>query len=430
MITSSSWGFDLSMTNGLQSVDRFMDHFDNPTGVRLGFYGACMSIGGIIGSIIGGPLAIMETWSKNLYMFAGAKLILGLGSNLQQVAGPVLVAELAHPKDRVTLTSLYNTSIYIGLIIGAWTTPRWYITKGHLEEARQILIKYHGNGVETDVVRAELQEIIAGVEVDKAMMKFNKDGIMSIIGTKGNRHHLWIAFWTAVGSQCLGSSLIASRLPQILDQVGLTTSKDKTLINEIMTIWNWVVALPAAFVIGRVARRKLFLFSTGGILCVFILWTAMAAQYLDTGKKCYGIAVVVLIFIFSFFSSICWIPHGHHLPLETVTTKQRGIFFAWTMFAINASAFVVSYINPIALDNISWRYYIIQCIFNFMVILIIYFTFVETHGMTLEEISVMFDGDEQFNRAAAAIGAELERKTSATEHANIEHVHGEVTVKA
>lgn len=31
-----------------------------------------------------------------------------------------------------------------------------------------------------------------------------------------------------------------------------------------------------------------------------------------------------------------------------------------------------------------------------------YFTFVETHGYTLEEISTIFDGDEDFNAIAAA----------------------------
>lgn len=35
-----------------------------------------------------------------------------------------------------------------------------------------------------------------------------------------------------------------------------------------------------------------------------------------------------------------------------------------------------------------------------------YFTFVETHGYTLEEISTIFDGDEDFNAIAGAVGDE------------------------
>ncbi|CAG7921573.1 unnamed protein product [Penicillium olsonii] len=142
LLTSTSWGFDNSMTNGLQSINSFMNKFDNPTGSRLGFFGASMSVGGIAACLVAGPLtdrfgrrplcsfgaalvagmAIMETFSTSFSMFTGAKVILGFGAFLQQVAAPVLVTELAHPKQRVTLSSLYNTSIFIGLIIGSWVT--------------------------------------------------------------------------------------------------------------------------------------------------------------------------------------------------------------------------------------------------------------------------------------------------------------------
>ncbi|KAH7011013.1 general substrate transporter [Ilyonectria destructans] len=65
-------------------------------------------------------MAIIQTFSSNFQMFVGAKFILGFGVSLQQLGAPILVTELAHPKQRVTLTSIYNTGIIIGLILGAW----------------------------------------------------------------------------------------------------------------------------------------------------------------------------------------------------------------------------------------------------------------------------------------------------------------------
>ncbi|KAM5363701.1 hypothetical protein ACJZ2D_011899 [Fusarium nematophilum] len=106
LITSTALGFDIMMTNSLQSVQYFMDYFGKPRGAELGFYGAAMSVGGIIG----------------FAMFNGAKVILGIGVVLEQVASPVLVTELAHPKQRVTVTNIYNTGIYVGMLIGAWIT--------------------------------------------------------------------------------------------------------------------------------------------------------------------------------------------------------------------------------------------------------------------------------------------------------------------
>lgn len=457
LLTSTAWGFDLSMTNGLQSVATFMDNFNNPTGANLGFFGAAGSVGGIVACIIGGPLnnrfgrrplcfaggilviamALMETFSTSFRMFSGGKLLLGLGSNLQQVAGPVLVTELAHPKQRVAITSIYNTSIYIGLIIGSWITfatysmpsewswklpcilqimlptyqvltiwfcpesPRWLVSKGRVDEARDILIKYHGNGVENEVVEAEMQEILAGLEVDKTEVKFNAEGVKTILGTPGNRLRLWLCFWTAVGSQCAGSNFISTYLPEILDQIGMTSSKQKTLINGISNIWCWLCALAAAFVIPHVKRRHIFLFSISGMTVCFIIWTALSATYLKTGQASFGIGVLVMVFIFNLFNSICWIPLVVAYPLETVTTKQRAVFFAFAMFTINASNFVASYINPIGLQNLSWRYYIVQCVFNGGLLLIIYFTYAETHGLTLEQIATVFDGEEAFANAIA-----------------------------
>ncbi|RSL49941.1 hypothetical protein CEP54_012191 [Fusarium duplospermum] len=108
----------------------------------LGFFGASVSVGGTIGCLICGPLveyfgrrplcsagavlvvgiAIMQTWATNFEMIVSGKILIGLGVVLQQAAAPVLVSELAHPKQRVSITSFYNTNIFIGLIIGGWAT--------------------------------------------------------------------------------------------------------------------------------------------------------------------------------------------------------------------------------------------------------------------------------------------------------------------
>ncbi|KAL3496355.1 putative MFS hexose transporter [Aspergillus germanicus] len=449
LLTSTSWGFDQSLTNGLQSVDVFMENFDHPSGARLGFFGASVSVGGIVACLIAGPLAerfgrrimcsigamlvvamaLMQTFSTSFGMFTGGKVILGLGSYFQQVAAPVLVTELAHPKQRVALTSLYNTSIFIGLIIGSWVTfgtyriasqwawkipcilqiiipsyqmvmiwlcpesPRWLVSKGRIEEARAILIKHHGNGQETELVQFEMNEIISGVEADKTVMKFNMDGIEALIGTKGNRYRLWLCLATAVGSQTIGGGFTANYLPLILDQIGMKTQKEKTLINALLNIFNWLVSFLAAFIIPKVGRRTIFLISSLGINVAFVIWTVLSARYSMDGTVGLGIGVLVFIIINSFFTCMCWIPLVVAYPLETVTTKQRSVYFGITLFTINVTAFITSYMSPVGIDRLGWRYYIPTCVWNLIMLLIVYFTWVETKGLTLEEIAVLFDGD-------------------------------------
>ncbi|KAM0309439.1 hypothetical protein ACHAPQ_012576, partial [Fusarium lateritium] len=129
-------------------------------------------------------------------MFIGGKIVLGIGSSLIQMGAPVLVTELSHPKERVQITTLYNTNIVLGYVIGAWATygcfripnqwswklptlvqvipstyqlcliffcpesPRWLIAKGKVDQARDILIKYHGEGdANSELVKFECTEI-------------------------------------------------------------------------------------------------------------------------------------------------------------------------------------------------------------------------------------------------------------------------------
>lgn len=110
-------------------------------------------------------------------MYIGGRFLVGLGSNISQGSAPLLVIELAHPKHRGKLTTMYNTLWYLGSIIAAWTvfgtikyttdtawripvamqaamplvqflfiwavpeSPRWLCAKDRLDEAYKILVK-------------------------------------------------------------------------------------------------------------------------------------------------------------------------------------------------------------------------------------------------------------------------------------------------
>jgi MFS family permease len=52
-------------------------------------------------------------------MYVIARMILGFGILFAIIAGSSLIGELGHPKDRATLTSLFNSSYYVGSIISA-----------------------------------------------------------------------------------------------------------------------------------------------------------------------------------------------------------------------------------------------------------------------------------------------------------------------
>ena len=50
------------------------------------------------------------------------------------------------------------------------------------------------------------------------------------------------------------------------------------------------------------------------------------------------------------------------------------------------------YTLPIAIANISWRYYAIVSGWNVIIIVVMWLLFVETNGKTLEEVDEIFEG--------------------------------------
>ncbi len=68
--------------------------------------------------------------------------------------------------------------------------------------------------------------------------------------------------------------------------------------------------------------------------------------------------------------------------------------------------------NPIALDALAWKYYLVYCVWLAAETVMIYFWVLETkNGKTLEEISMIFDGEE----AVASIKARTVNAVSQAE---------------
>lgn len=130
-----------------------------------------------------------------------------------------------------------------------------------------------------------------------------------------------------------------------------------------------------------------------------------------SSRLSYGIGFLVMIIVNNFFTCICWIPLVVAYSIETVTTKQRSIYFAITILSISETSFVPSYLTPVGIANIGWHYYIPTCLWNVVLVFILYFTFVETRSLTLEKIATLFDGHEDFDSNAIAVSHDMEMKT-------------------
>ncbi|KAI5779594.1 general substrate transporter [Geopyxis carbonaria] len=443
IMVSATNGFDGSMMNGLQTVDNWKNYF-TPSDSERGLLNAILSVGSmvaipispwladwrgrriaiIIGIIIMFIGVALQSASVNLGMFIAARFLIGFGVSLAHGAAPLLVTELAHFQHRARITSLYNTTWYLGSIVAAWTTygtfrientwswripsilqaapaaimlsciwmvpesPRWLISRDRTEEALHVLAKYHANGDEADeLVQFEFTEIQETIRIEAAL---GSGSISELWSTKGNRHRMLICIFAGLFSQWSGNSLVSYYIGDILTMINIRDAGDQNLINGVLNIWNMIVAGSMAFAVDRAGRRPLFLISTAGMCTMFVCWTIASKFAVENDSKAAGRAVVALIFLYYTFYNIAWsgLLIGYTVEILPFEIRARGM--AVMFMFVNLALFFNNYVNPVALDKIGWKYYIVYDCWLAVEFLFVYFFFVETRYTPLEEIAKYF----------------------------------------
>lgn len=118
--------------------------------------------------------------------------LLGLSTNLQWR----LPSGLQCVMPRIQLVALY-------LVPGS---PRYNIARGQPEKAREMLIKYHGNGKETPFVQWEFEEVSNTLQLEEEAA--SSAGCLELVRTPGNRKRCLLIIATAMLSQCFLNALV------------------------------------------------------------------------------------------------------------------------------------------------------------------------------------------------------------------------------
>jgi MFS family permease len=192
--------------------------------------------------------------------------------------------------------------------------------------------------------------------------------------------------------------LVSYYLVQILRSIGIEDPTSQALFNGGLTIWCFLVALAFAFTVDRFGRRFLFLTAGVGMLVSFTIWTACAAMYEKTGKQAYGNTVLGMIFCFYTAAGLAWpgLTVSYTVEILPYKIRAKGLTLCFCFTAL--SGVFNQYVNPIGLQKLGWKFYLVYVAVLVIEVTMIYFYYVETKGLPLEEIARVFDGDD----AAAA----------------------------
>jgi sugar porter (SP) family MFS transporter len=392
-----------------------------------------MIIGTIIQSCAGAWRGVTEETedpNKDAYaMFLVARIILGFGNGLATVSSPPLIAELSYPTHRIATTAFYNSNWHLGAIVSSWVSfgtrgigsnwswripsilqglfpiiqafliylvpesPRYLISKGRNEEARRVLLEHHADGNEEvggALVDFEMSEIELAIEEEKHANKFKYTDLLK---TPGNRLRLYIVAVIAICMQLSGNGLVSYYLSKVLNSIGITSTSQQLVFNGGLMIYNYGISIIInLFAFQYFKRRTAFITSVAAMLVTFVIWTILSAinQQRNFEDKSLGKGVMAMIFFYyiAYNFGLNGLPYLYMTEILPFTIRTKGINVS--LFIQQIVQIYNGFVNPIAMDAIEWKYYIVYCCILAVELIAVYLSFVETSGRTLEEVAEVF----------------------------------------
>ncbi|KAI1186183.1 general substrate transporter [Nemania serpens] len=462
-------GFDSQIINAVQLVPAWDAYFGHPTGGYKGILASALPLGAVIGlpliplvndnlgrrwcvmtgSIIMIIGSLIQGFAVNAPMYIVSRLIIGFGLPYAIVAGSSLIGELAYPKERAVLTSLFNAAYFVGAIVASGITygtqlipsdwswrvpsllqlspsllqvvfiffipesPRFLISKDRHEEAFKVIVQYHAEGDEnSEFAKAEMAEIKTTIAIE---LEHAKRSWMDMVSTAGNRRRLLIGSLVGVMTQLSGNVVISYYLGDILKLVGFTDPQFAAKYNIGNQVWGLVCAVTTALIVMRFRRRTMYLFAIGWILVAYVGWTASAAVAIEKHNDAAAKLTLFWIYFYQPGYNIGFNALTYTFLVELFPFAMRARGITIFQFFGKAAQFFGTNVNPIGLDpvhGIGWKFLIVYSVWILIEGILIYFLWPETSGRTLEELAFLFEDDERVRKTVEAVENEIHHDSS------------------
>ena len=354
-------------------------------------------LGGFI--FIGG--SIFSALSADTMMLMVARFILGVAAGIANMYGLIYLSELAPAHIRGLMSSLYQLSVNIGILmayaVGAynlpadnwrWTlglgaipaavfavgmilspqSPRWLIRDNQVEKARRVLKRVR---ITDDEIESEITDI-------QDSLKSQEAGLRELFGTF--RPVMILLFVLTFFQVFTGINAAVYYAPEIFHNLGMANA---SILADFAVGGALVVStfLSLPF-IDRLGRKKLLEISLGGqvppaiALCI---WSDNATIAI--------VAIFVYVFAFGFgLGPVFWSYVPEILPLKARALGMGVITF--TQYLFNG---ILSVIFPMLLEALGINVFYIFAALSALAVFYIHKNVLETKGRTLEDIELYWE---------------------------------------
>ncbi|KLU92547.1 hypothetical protein MAPG_11492 [Magnaporthiopsis poae ATCC 64411] len=400
------YGFDSGIIATTLGQENFKLYFFGPTkrnaslaGAVVSLYNAGQAIGGLccghladklsrkftistmsLQSIIG---AALQVGAVNIAMMIVGRFIAGIACGVLLAIVSVYIAEVSPPTHRGFMVGLHGMVIALGYGAAGWIgyagsfasgqaqwriplgmqipvpivlsvaacfvpfSPRWLLQQNREDEAAKVLFRLHGD---EGFANQELVEIRDQINLEKSYADTTWAAAMA-------------SSFIVSMSQVSGASVIQNFQSIFFETVGFTGRQSLLMSAAYGMVGIAANTIHLAVVADRWPRvRTLW---TGSLLLSIMITVCMAlsavygsggaSRTADSGAG--ARAAIAMIFLYQsvygiFFNSVIWIVPSELFPFFL---RSKGLSLSVTARSI--VAIVLSQITPVALADISWRFY-------------------------------------------------------------------------
>lgn len=270
-------------------------------------------------------------------------------------------------------------------------SPRWLISRGRHEEAIEIIaIANTGGDITSPIVQVQFKEI-------EDTLRWEKERELSVwkaLAQPANRRRLLITSTFSIMVMLPGTNIVTFYFGDMLSSAGIKDPTTQLQINVILTSWTLIVAVTASFFADKLGRKTLCAASlTGGIVSLYVL-AGLTAKYGTSGYAPGVYGTIAMIFIYN--ATYAWgiTPLTVLYPPEVLSFDIRAVGMGIYTFTTKLCGLFVTMAVPFGLAAIGWKVYIINASVDILMVLFVLVYWVETRGLTLEEVDKIFDGEK------------------------------------
>jgi MFS transporter, SP family, arabinose:H+ symporter len=356
----------------------------------------------------------------------GGRFIGGVGVGIASIVSPLYISEVAPPRYRGRLVSLFQVTITVGIVAamvlnallqhhaakvaqaggaGLWRelfvaqswrgmfllqfipaalfflaaflvpeSPRWLVLRSRLGHAHKVLLALR---TDQEVAQAELAEIEGSVAAERATHHEWRG--------RGLRRALYTGIFLAVFSELSGITVVMYYGPTILERTGASMSASlngHALIGFVLAAFTFL-AIP---LIDRVGRRRLLLVGVAGACIALVLTGIGFASGLQDGALIVALLCAFVAFFAFSIGPIKWVVISEIFP-----TKLRARAMGFATVALWLTDILINQLFPVVRNQFGiWTMFFACALFLAIQFAVVAMVLPETKGMTLEEITSLW----------------------------------------